>query len=362
MLKIKTLLLIGFVFAFLPGKSYCQETEELKIKVKQLEEKLSDYRHNFDKLEKQIDDLMWFQRVGDIAFVDKVFITGPPPHNVKKPDAVGANNPIRFWNYVFVPRDIDRSKKYPLLVLPHGGVHSNFTTYYTHIVRELIAQGYVIIAPEYRGSTGYGKPFYELIDYGGREVGDTDASREYMIENYPFIDKNRVGLIGWSHGGLISLMCLFEYPDKYKVGFAGVPVSDLIMRMGYRGADYLKYFSADYHIGQSPLENTEEYKRRSPAFQAHKLKSPVLIHTNTNDDDVFSIEVMNLINALKAEGKKFEYDIYENQPGGHSFDRLDIRNAREIRFKTYKFLEQHLNPPNKFKSLEDLEKIAYPGR
>ncbi len=334
----------------------------LKGKIEELEKKLMEKQHNFDRIEKQIDDLMWYQRLGDIAYVDKVFITGPPPSNIKNPDAVGANNPVRFWNYVFIPRSIDRNKSYPLLILPHGGVHSNFTTYYTHIVRELIAQGYAVAAPDYRGSTGYGKKFYELIDYGGREIGDTDAAREYMIENYPYLDKDRVGLIGWSHGGLIALMCLFEFPQHYKVGFAGVPVSDLILRVGYRGVDYLQYFSAQHHIGKTPLENTEEYRKRSPVTHAAKLRTPVLINTNTNDDDVFAIEVINLINALKAEGKKFEYNIYKDLPGGHSFDRLDTRQAREIRFKTYQFLAKYLNPPNTIKSLSELEKIAYPGR
>jgi dipeptidyl aminopeptidase/acylaminoacyl peptidase len=95
-------------------------------------------------------------------------------------------------------------KKYPLIVFPHGGVHADFSTYYAHIVRELVAQGYIIVAAEYRGSTGYGKAYYERIDYGGREIQDVKASRDYMIENYSIVDKNKVGIIGWSHGGLIS--------------------------------------------------------------------------------------------------------------------------------------------------------------
>jgi len=340
---------------------YIQAQEPIEKRMEEFEKTLKDYRHTFDKLEKMIDDVLWFQRLGDIAIVDKVFIYGPPSGNIKNPEAVGAENPVRFWSYVYIPKDIDVSKKYPLIVFPHGGVHSNFSTYYTHIVRELMAQQYIVVAPEYRGSTGYGKKFYELIDYGGREIGDTDAARAYMIDNYSFVDAKRVGAFGWSHGGLIALMCLFDYPENYKVGFAGVPVSDLIMRMGYRGQKYEDYFSADYHIGKTVLENTEAYMRRSPAYNAHKLKTPVLIHTNTNDDDVFAIEVMSLINALKAEGKKFEYDVYKDLPGGHSFDRLDTKQAREIRFKTYKFLEKYLNPPVKFKTVKDLEKAAYSG-
>lgn len=357
----KYLLSLSIVLLFFVFQMHAQIDSILEQRIMIIEEKLSDYRHRFDKLEKMIDDVLWYKRLEDMAIVDKVFIYGPPPTNVKDSDAVGANNPVRFWSYVFIPKTIDVNKKYPLIVFPHGGVHSDFNTYYTHIVRELMAQEYIVVAPEFRGSTGYGKKFFELIDYGGREIGDADASRKYMIENYSFVDKNRVGIFGWSHGGLIAMMCLYEYPEDYKVGFAGVPVSDLLMRIDYHGDSYQEYFSADYHIGQTIHENPEEYKRRSPAFNAHKLKTPVLIHTNTNDDDVYAIEVMELINALKAENKQFEYDIYEDMPGGHGFDRIDTRLAREIRFKTYKFIEEYLKPSTKFDSVKDLEKAAYPG-
>jgi hypothetical protein len=163
---------------------------------------------------------------------------------------MGAGNPVKFWSYVFIPKNLDPNRKYPLLILPHGGVHANFTTYYTHIIRELMAQQYVVAAPEYRGSTGYGKPFYEKIDYGG----------------------------------LIALFAVFDHPESYAVAFAGVPVSDLIARMGYY-----------------------------------------------DEEDVNVLEVEHLIQALKAEGKRFEYEIFQQVAGGHSFDRMDTKTAREIR-------------------------------
>jgi len=109
---------------------------------------------------------------------------------------------------------MEQGKKYPLIVFPHGGVHGDFTTYYAHIIRELMAQGYIVVAPEYRGSTGYGKFCYENIDYGGLENEDVNASRDYMVENYEMVDKNRVGIIGWSHGGMIALMNIFDHPDE----------------------------------------------------------------------------------------------------------------------------------------------------
>jgi len=291
--------------------------------------------------------------------VDKVYMYGPPPAVVKNPTAMGANNPVKFWSYVFVPKGIDTSKKYPLIVFPHSGVHADFSTYYIHIVKELLAQGYIVVAPEFRGSTGYGKEFWEKIDYGGLEVQDTHASRNYMLENYEFVDKNRIGIIGWSHGGLITLMNIFDYPDDYKCAYAGVPVSDLIARMGYLTDDYRNLFSADYHIGKTANENVAEYRRRSPAWNTHKLKTPLLVHTNTNDDDVYSLEVEHLIKSLKADGKKFEYEIYQEAPGGHSFNRLDTKSAKEIRLKIYAFLAKYLNPPKELKSIADIDRAAY---
>ncbi|MCL3779337.1 S9 family peptidase [Prolixibacteraceae bacterium JC049] len=337
-----------------------QDNKELQKQIEALQQQLSDYRHTFDKIEKKVDDLIWFQRVGDIAQVDKVYIYGPPRWKVKNENAMGAHNPLKFWSYVFIPKNIDLNKKYPLIVFPHGGVHSNFSTYYTHIIRELVSQQYIVVAAEYRGSTGYGKGVYQNIDYGGLEVEDVDASRQYMINNYEFVDKNRVGIMGWSHGGLITLMNIFDHPENYKVAYAGVPVSDLIARMGYYTQSYRDLYEADYHIGDKAYDNVEEYKRRSPAWNAHKFKNtPLLIHTNTIDDDVNVLEVEHLIKSLKAEGKKFEYKIYKDMPGGHSFDRIDTYVASEIRLKIYRHMGKQLHPPKPFKNVKALRKAAY---
>ncbi len=343
----------------LTGTMAQNHTESLEKELKSLHQYNTYLEHRLDKLEKSIDDLLWYRKVGDVALIDKVYITGPPLWKEENPDAQGAGNPVKFWSYVFVPRDIDRSKKYPLIVFPHGGVHSDFSTYYTHIVRELIAQDYIVVAAEYRGSTGYGQSHYRKIDYGGLEIEDVDASRTFMLENCDFVDKNRVGIIGWSHGGLIALHNIFEHPGHYNVAYAGVPVSDLIARMGYKTQSYRDLYEADYHIGQSAYENVEEYRRRSPAWNAHKLETPLLIHTNTNDADVNVLEVEHLIKSLKAEDKEFEYKIYEDVPGGHSFNRMDTRIAREIRLEIYRFLEPFLDPPAPFRNLEALEEAAY---
>lgn len=350
--------LLTFVFLIsLPVFLYAQV--DLKSELDALKKANDNLEHRLDVLEKTIDDVLWFQRLGDYAYIDKVFLTGPPLAQEKNPTGQGAGNPVKLWSYIFIPKNIDYSKKYPLMVLPHGGVHANFSTYYTHIVKELVAQGYVVVSAEYRGSTGYGKSFYEKIDYGGLEVEDVDVSRQFMLDNYDFIDDDRVGIMGWSHGGMITLLNIFDHPDNYKVAFAGVPVSDLIARMGYKDQEYRDLYSAEYHIGKTADENVAEYRKRSPVWNAYKLVTPLLIHTNTNDEDVNSLEVEALINALKAEGKKFEHEIFKDLPGGHSFDRLDTKKGREIRVKIYKFLGKYLNPPNLIESLNDLNKAGY---
>ncbi len=311
-------------------------------RIRQLEERL---RFLESSLVKEIDDRNWFTRLSDIADVDKVRYTGPPPRVIRNPTGQGAGNPVIIQAYTFIPKRF-AGTKIPLIVLVHGGVHGNFETSYIHVVRELLQQGYAIIAPEYRGSSGYGRGFWELIDYGGLEVEDVFAGKQWMLETYSNLDPQRVGIMGWSHGGMISLLNVFEHPQDFKVVYAGVPVSDLIARMGYKSQSYRDLYSAPYHIGKSAEQNVNEYKRRSPAWNAEKLQTPLLVHTTTNDEDVNVLEVEHLIKSLKAAGKKFDYKIYDNAPGGHAFNRIDTKLARDSRAEIYRFLAGYLNPPN----------------
>jgi len=302
------------------------------------------FDHSAAALRKASDNLMWYQMLGGVADVDIVQYTSLPPARIPNPTAQGAGNPIIVTAYTFLPKKLDRAKKQPFLIYSHGGVHANFNTNSAHIVRELIEQGYCVIAPDYRGSTGYGRNYYELIDYGGREVDDVYRARQWMLDTYSFLDPQRVGLIGWSHGGLITLMNLFEHGGDFAAGYAGVPVSDLVARMGYKSESYRRLYSAPYHIGKSAEENVGEYLKRSPVEHAAKLRTPLLIHTNTNDEDVNVLEVRRLITALKAEGKQFEYKIYQDAPGGHAFNRVDTPLARESRKEIYAFLAKYLKP------------------
>jgi dipeptidyl aminopeptidase/acylaminoacyl peptidase len=323
-----------------PGPS----PKALADRIKDLEESL-----NFteQRLAKHVDDLIWFQRLGDVAQVDKVRYAGPPARVTNNPTAQGAGNPLLVSAYTFFPKRYATAEKLPLLVLVHGGVHGDVKPDHdARIVRELVEQGYAIIAPDYRGSTGYGRDYWRLIDYGGLENEDVLAGKKWMLEEHANLDPQRVGILGWSHGGMITLMNIFDHPEDYKVAYAGVPVSDLVARMGYKDDAYRDLFSAPYHIGKTAADNVAEYRRRSPAWNAEKLRTPLLIHTTTNDEDVNVLEVEHLIKSLQAAGRPFEHKVYTNAPGGHAFNRIDTRLARESRQEIYRFLAKHLSPPN----------------
>src|SRR5262249_52475685 len=126
-------------------------------------------------LARKTDELMLFQALADLAQVDKVRYTGPPPRVVKNPTAPGAKNPGVIPAYTFLPKKYLTGAKLPLMVFAHGGVHGNVGSNYVNVLRELLQQGYAVVAPDYRGSTGYGREFWELIDYGGLEVDDVFA-------------------------------------------------------------------------------------------------------------------------------------------------------------------------------------------
>lgn len=327
------------------GVTAQENTAELARTLADLKRQQQALEYRLDDLAKAIDDVLWFQRLGDIAVVDKWRIIGPPDANPPNPRAPGAGNPIKFYTYSFAPRERKGGGTLPMVVVPHGGVHADFNTYYAHIVRELVSQGYLVLAPEYRGSTGYGRAFRELIDYGGREIEDILAATRWALDIFEYVDPKRVGLAGWSHGGMIALMASFAQPDMYACVFAGVPVSNLVTRMGYQDAAYRELFSTNYHIGKTVRQDIEEYKRRSPVWHVDKLAVPLLIHTTPDDEDVNYIEVEHLIQALKAAGKKFEYKVWPAGTGGHSHDRLDTPQARAARREIYAFLARHLKPP-----------------
>src|SRR5207253_10886872 len=156
-------------------------------------------------------------------------------------------------------------------------------------VREAVERGYVVIAPEYRGSTGYGEEFHKEIDYGGYEVDDAFAAVDYL-KTLPYVDPQRLGVMGWSHGGFITLHLLFRDKHPFVAGAAIVPVTNLVFRLSYKGPGYQRDYAAQTRIQGLPFEKPDVYIQRSPLYSVDKLRVPLLVHVATNDTDVNFVE------------------------------------------------------------------------
>jgi dienelactone hydrolase len=229
--------------------------------------------------------------------------------------------------YLFQPLQRRGPRGHAAMVWVHGGVHGNWTlSPYFPFVKEAVQRGYVVIAPEYRGSTGYGEAHHLAIDYGGKEVDDVMSAYEYL-KTLPHVDPDRVGMMGWSHGGYITLLSLFRDSHPFKAGAAIVPVSNLIFRLSFKGPSYQRSFSTQKEILGLPFEKREEYVRRSPVFHVDKLQVPLLVHVATNDADVNFEEAQQIIDALRSRKPQLaETKIYVDPPPGrtsqgHTFSR-----------------------------------------
>jgi len=257
--------------------------------------------------------------------------------------------------FVFQPLQLRGTKGHAALVWIHPDIRGRLYTYYVPYVREAVAKGYVVIAPEYRGSIGYGPELYDAIDYGGAEVDDVLTAVDYLKANVPAVDPVRIGIIGWSHGGMITVLSVTREPSTFKAAVAMVPVTNLFQRLAWKGVERQhQLIDPANRLGGLPNERQDEYKARSPLYQIDKLQIPLLVHVTKNDTDVNIEEDMQLVDALRSRKAGLaDTKVYDNPKGGHLFDRqVDAKtfqpeNTREQRDswnRVWTFLEWHLDP------------------
>jgi dipeptidyl aminopeptidase/acylaminoacyl peptidase len=225
--------------------------------------------------------------------------------------------------FVFQPLATATSRTRPALVWVHENIRGHLYEHYIPYIREATSKGFVVIAPEYRGSIGYGKRFYDAIDYGGAEVDDVLTAVDFIKARVPEVDPARIGIIGWSHGGMIALLAAARSPHTFQAAAALVPVTNLFQRLARKGVDAQRR-AIDPHnrFGGTPAEVPAVYRDRSPLFQVDRIQIPLLVHVADNDDDVEIEESMPLIDALRArKGPMASVKVYHAPPGGHLFDR-----------------------------------------
>jgi dipeptidyl aminopeptidase/acylaminoacyl peptidase len=255
--------------------------------------------------------------------------------------------------FVFLPLRTRGPRAYAALVWVHENIRGHLYEHYIPYIREATERGFVVIAPEYRGSIGYGKRFYDAIDYGGAEVTDVVMAGQVLATRYAEVDPARLGIIGWSHGGMIALLSVARSPGVFRAGAAMQPVTNLFHRMARKGVDRLRRaIDPQNRMGGPPSERPEAYRDRSPLFQVYRFQIPLLVHMADNDEDVTIDEAMQLVDALRARKVDLaDVKVYRSPPGGHTFDRRVVPGTwepantpeqRDSWARVWTFLENHL--------------------
>jgi len=222
--------------------------------------------------------------------------------------------------FIYLPQTAG-TKKPPGLVLAHGGPEAQFTNMWNPYVQFLVSNGFVVIAPNFRGSTGYGRRYQRMSDkdLGGGDLMDTVAAAKYLRES-GLVDPDKIGIYGASYGGYMSMMALTKYPDVWTAGVTVVGFFN--WKTEYETErEFLRYYDA--HKVGTPESNPEFYYERSPINFLDKIKAPVLILHGAKDPRCPVTEAYQVIELLKKHGKTFEYKIYDDE--GHVFRKLENR-------------------------------------
>jgi len=230
------------------------------------------------------------------AFVAPEFVHYPGPDGQQVP------------GYLFVPKGLDRTRKHPAIVWIHGDginqnydgwhVQRNYAVYYS-FHQYLLQKGYVVFAPDYRGSIGYGRDWRQgvYMDVGGKDAKDAWMAADYL-KTLGYVDMDRVGVWGLSYGGFFTLIAATDQPTLYR---AAVDVAGV--------ADYAMYWEDPYHgawttmrIG-TPTENPQVYAQASPLSRVDRLARPLLVLHGTSDVNVPYLHSVRLIDELLKKGK-----------------------------------------------------------
>ena len=217
---------------------------------------------------------------------------------------------------LFKPRGFDGSAKYPSLVQVHGGGHNLLMNGFNPVEQFLAQRGYVVLAINYRGSSGYGRPFQDLAieDWGGKQALDAAAAGTFLKQQ-PF-SNGKVGIYGGSYGGITTLAAITQSPGTFD---AAVPMRGIYdFAAAWEEADRIgKIFIQRGHRG-TPTQNPEAYVRSSSLSRVERISTPLLVMHGGRDVRAPARQHVLLVEALKRNGKQFEEQVYADEAHGFS--------------------------------------------
>ena len=245
--------------------------------------------------------------------------------------------------YLFKPLARAPGKRAAIIYV-HGSQHGQFNSRSLPRVTALVNQGYVVLAPDYRSSSGYTRAFHDAADYGGREIDDMLAARDYLA-SLPEVDAMRIAILGLSHGGFNVLMALARYPDRFAAGVDFFGPTDLVWRLTATPEENPNAEPGDREyfrgmVGASLEEAPELYRARSPRFIAKQIEAPLLILHGDRDSVVRVQESVWMADALKSAGKS-NFTLHIIKDGEHGYPAAQMDEGWQLAFA---FLQRVLAP------------------
>jgi dipeptidyl aminopeptidase/acylaminoacyl peptidase len=242
--------------------------------------------------------------------------------------------------FLYVPYNMARSGQNAAVVYVHGGPTSQTVNSFNRIIQHMVNQGYMVIAPNYRGSTGYGKEFQQanLFDMGGGDLQDVIAAAEW-IKRTGYLDPKKIALMGGSYGGYMTMMGVTKAPDLWA---AGVPIVPFVNYFTEIANEDPVLREMDLATMGDPEKNKDLFHDRSPIFFVDQIKAPLLLLAGGNDPRCPKEEAQQVVEAVKERGGVAEYKVYENE--GHGFARVE--NQIDAYRRVSDFLKARVPPAN----------------
>jgi dipeptidyl aminopeptidase/acylaminoacyl peptidase len=241
--------------------------------------------------------------------------------------------------FVYVPHNAPRDHTHPAIVYVHGGPTAQTVNSFNRIVQYLANQGYLVIAPNYRGSTGFGKEFMDAnrFDMGGGDLQDTLAAADW-VQQTGYVDPKKLVIMGGSYGGYMSMMALTKAPEVWAAGVPIVPFVNWFTEVQNEDPLLHEY---DLATMGDPVKNKALWEDRSPINFVDRIKAPVLLLAGGNDPRCPKSEAQQVADAIKKRGGTVELKVYDNE--GHGFARVE--NQIDAYTRVADFLKKYVPAP-----------------